>query len=242
MAYLSREQLQQIADDVLNRYKVSCVPEHHLCYSVDPTDLARLLGFTVEYQYLTLDGSVLGYTSSGSALVTVYDSDHSELLYQLDGKTILIEKRLLLSPKNTGRRNFTIAHEVAHQIINGLYPENGGTESRVFLDYRRSSPRKVQDWHEWQADALAASLLLPADAITDAMFMYGLGSKMKLLSRKYSEYNYNRFCEMAEYLQVSKTALAYRMEQLGLLGCNRLIEEAKAKKGVIKLDSNCQPR
>lgn len=84
--------------------------------------------------------------------------------------------------------------------------------------------------------------VLPADAITDAMFMYGLGSKMKLLSRKYSEYNYNRFCEMAEYLQVSKTALAYRMEQLGLLGRNRLIEEAKAKKGVIKLDSNYQPR
>lgn len=242
MAYLSRAQLEQMADDVITHYKAACVPERRLCYSVDPTDLARLLGFTVEYQYLTVDGSVLGHTSSGPTFVTVYDSDHSELLYPLDGKTILIEKRLLLSPRNVGRRNFTIAHEIAHQIINRLYPENGGTESRIFLDYRRSSSRKVQDWHEWQADALAASLLLPADAITDAMFMYGLGDKMKLLSRKYSEYNYDRFCEMAEYLQVSKTALAYRMEQLGLLERNRMIEEAQAKKGVIKLDSNCQPR
>ena len=51
---------------------------------------------------------------------------------------------------------------------------------------------------------------------------------MKLLSRKYSQNNYERFCEMADYLQVSRTALAYRMEQLGLLERNRLIEEAQA--------------
>ena len=55
---------------------------------------------------------------------------------------------------------------------------------------------------------------------------------MKLLSKKYSQTNYERFCEMADFLQVSRTALAYRMEQLGLLEKNRLIEEAQARKGV----------
>ena len=53
---------------------------------------------------------------------------------------------------------------------------------RVFCDYRRSvPPRKVErDWHEWQADALAAALLLPKDAVTDAMFLFVLGEKMKV--------------------------------------------------------------
>ena len=38
---------------------------------------------------------------------------------------------------------------------------------------------------------------------------------------------------LAEYLQVSRTALSYRMEQLGLLDNNRLIIEAEARrKGV----------
>jgi Zn-dependent peptidase ImmA (M78 family) len=36
---------------------------------------------------------------------------------------------------------------------------------------------------------------------------------------------------MAEAMQVSRTALAYRMEQLGLLERNLLVQEAKARKG-----------
>ena len=54
---------------------------------------------------------------------------------------------------------------------------------------------------------------------------------MRLLSRKYSETNCPRFCDIADFLQVSRTALAYRMEQLGLLGRNLLVQEAQAKKG-----------
>ena len=234
MPCLSREQLEQIADEVIHQYKAALVPEKHLCYNVDPTELASLLGYTVDYQYLTKDGSVLGKTASGKMWITVYDSDKTEILYELDDRTILIEKRLLFSPRNVGRKNFTIAHELAHQIINRTFTEQYGVECRVFCDYRRCvKPRKkVVDWHEWQADALAAALLLPLDAITDAMFIFGLGEKLKVLSRKYSQNNYERFCNMAEYLQVSRTALAYRMEQFGLLERNLLVEEAKKRKGV----------
>ena len=170
MPCLSREQLEQIADGVIHQYKAALVPEKHLCYNVDPTELASLLGYTVDYQYLTKDGSVLGKTASGKMWITVYDSDKTEILYELDDRTILIEKRLLFSPRNAGRKNFTVAHELAHQIINRSFPEQYGVECRVFCDYRRCvKPRKkVVDWHEWQADALAAALLLPLDAITDA--------------------------------------------------------------------------
>lgn len=233
MYYLSRELLEQIADGVIHQYKDALVPDKHLCYNVDPTELASLLGYTVDYQYLTRDGSILGKTASGKMWITVYDSDKSEILYELDDRTILIEKRLLFSSRNNGRKNFTIAHELAHQIINRSFPEYYGVDCRVFCDYRRCvKPRKkVVDWHEWQADALAAALLLPLDAITDAMFIFGLGEKLKVLSRKYSQNNYERFCDMAEYLQVSRTALAYRMEQFGLLERNLLVEEAKKRKG-----------
>ena len=79
---------------------------------------------------------------------------------------------------------------------------------------------------------MAAALLLPKQAIEEAMFVFGLGEKIKVLSKKYSEYKYNRFCEMADFLQVSKTALAYRLEQLGLLERNYLIREARQRRGV----------
>lgn len=235
VAYLSRQHIEQIADGIIRQYKEAAVPEKRLCYRVDATELATLLGYTVDDQYLTLDGSVLGKTASGKIWITVYDPDKSEILYELDDRTLLIEKRLLLSPRNTGRRNFTIAHELAHQIINRRFPEPNGVDCRIFCDYRRSpdSRKKVTDWQEWQADALAAALLLPLDAIRDAMFLFGLGEKMKVLSRKYSQYKYERFCEMADYLQVSKTALAYRMEQFGLLERNLLVEEPMKRKGAV---------
>ena len=73
---------------------------------------------------------------------------------------------------------------------------------------------------------------MAGDAVTDAMFMFGLGEKLKVLSRKYSQYKYECFCNMADYLQVSRTALAYRMERLGLLERNLLVEEALKRKGV----------
>ena len=215
MPYLSREQLGQIADGVIHQYKAAVVPEKHLCYNVDPTELASLLGYTVDYQYLTKDGSVLVKTASGKMWITVYDSDKTEMLYELDDKTILIEKRLLFSPGNVGRKNLTIAHELARQIINRSFPEQYGGDCRVFCDYHRSvKPRKkAVDWHEWQADALAASLLLPKDAVTDAIFIFGLGEKLKVLSRKYSQYKYKCFCKCpGQLLPIGWSGLGYWSE------------------------------
>lgn len=235
MAYLSRDDIEKIADRVIHKYKQRYVPERHMCYMVDACELAEMLGFKIEYVHITKDGSILGQTSSGRIWTEIYDDNMNKVFFELDGSTILVDKRLSSNPRIAGRKNFTIAHEIAHQIINRQYPEMYGAQNRVFCDYRRSvKPRKVEkDWHEWQADALAAALLLPLDALQDSMFMFGLGEKMKLLSRKYSDTRYKLFCEMADYLQVSRTALSYRMERLGLLDNNRLVIEAETrKKGV----------
>lgn len=235
MAYLSRNNIERIAEVVLKHYKVMYVPTQHICYTVDATQLARMLGFRIEYVHITADGSILGQTSSGSVWTSIYDSNMNRIYFELDGSTILVEKRLLNDPSMEGRKNFTIAHEIAHQIINRLHPEMYDTQNRTFCDYRRSNkPKKeITDWREWQADALAAALLLPIEVIKDSMFVFGLGEKMKVLSRKYSSTKFELFCEMADYLQVSRTALSYRMEQLGLLDNNRLVIEAETRrKGV----------
>lgn len=235
MAYLSRNDIERIAEQVICQYKEICIPTQHICYTVDATKLAGMLGFKIEYVHITADGSILGQTSSGRVWTEIYDDNMSKLFFELDGSTILIDKRLLNNPKIVGRKNFTIAHEIAHQILNRVYPEMYDTQNRIFCDYRRSAkPKKeIVDWHEWQADALAAALLLPLDVLQDGMFVFGLGEKMKMLSRKYSSTRFELFCEMADYLQVSRTALSYRMEQLGLLDNNRLVIEAEhRRKGV----------
>lgn len=234
MAYLSRDDLDDLADHILHDFVKAEYPQGHICYNVDPTRLAQFYGFTILYVTITRDGSILGQTSIGEMWTPIIDPNGNDILFFLDGKTILIDERLVRDPKCYGRRNFTIAHELAHQFINRTYPEVYGCQAHIICDYRRSSKphKEISDWREWQADAMAAALLLPKEAIDEAMFFFGLGRKIKVLSKKYSEYKYERFCEMAEFLQVSKTALAYRLEQLGLLERNYLIQEAQQRKGV----------
>lgn len=233
--YLSRVDIEQIAKPTIEKYMHACVPEHHMCYRIDPTELASFLGFHIEYLQLTQDGSILGQTAVVPLWTTVIDPDVGETFCFLDGKTILIEKRLHDNLQLVGRKNFTIAHELAHQIINRKYSGMYDTQHGALCDYRRTVDNKknVSNWHEWQADALAAALLLPPDALDKAMFLFGLGSKMKVLSRKFSRNNYDSFCGMADFFQVSKTTLAYRMEQLGLLERNYLIKEAQQRQGGI---------
>lgn len=121
MFYLSRNDIEQIAERTIAQYKTSFVPEHHLCYNVDPSELAMLLGFRIAYVNITKDGSILGQTSCGCAWTPIVGPNGEDYLFYLDGKTILVEERLLRDSKSIGRKNFTIAHELAHQIINREY-------------------------------------------------------------------------------------------------------------------------
>lgn len=234
MAYLSWKDIERIGCDIIFEYKRKHVPEKRMCYTVDPMQLAEMLGYQVDFAYLSKKGNILGLTSIDEVCVSVLDSEMQVMMYYLDGRSILIDERLRNDPRIVGRLNFSIVHEVAHQILDRMFPENGSTGPRLRCDYRRVPENKQQtkDWREWQADALATVLLLPEDAIKEMMYLCCLPEKVKVLSRKYSQNNYERFCMLAEQLGVSRSCLSFRMEQLGLLERNLLIKEAKARKGV----------
>lgn len=220
---LSRNDIEQIAERILAIYTEAYVPEKHLFYQVVPEELAEVLGLEVDYQILSLDGTILGVTAPDEQCVTVYDRKQ-ECYYYLDGNTILIDTRLCVSPKTIGRKNYTLAHEIAHQILYKAFPDAYTSANRIMFDYRRTpnSRPKVTNWTEWQADALAAALLLPKDAILEGMFLVGLGEHISTLSRKFTPNKYDSFCQLAKALGASQSALAYRMEQLGLLDRNLL--------------------
>ena len=215
---LSRADIEQIAERIVAIYTEAYVPEKHLFYRVIPEELAEVLGLEVDYQILSLDGTILGVTAPDEQYVSVYDNKQ-ECCYYLDGNTILIDTRLCASSKTIGRKNYTLAHEIAHQVLYKAFPDAYASATRIMCDYRRTpnTRKKVTNWTEWQADALAAALLLPKDAILDGMFLFSLGEHINTLSRKYTPNKYDNFCYLATALGVSQSALAYRMEQLGLL-------------------------
>ena len=138
--------------------------------------------------------------------------------------TVLVDCRLRDSEKLVGRKNYTLAHEIAHQVLYKAFPNAYHSANRLTCDYRRTrnSHKKISNWVEWQADALAAALLMPKDAILDVMFLTGLGEHIGTLNKKYTPNKYESFCRLAETLGASKSALSFRMEQLGLLDRNLL--------------------
>ena len=114
-------------------------------------------------------------------------------------------------------------------LPDSTYSDAYHSANRLTCDYRRTrnSHKKISNWVEWQADALAAALLMPKDAILDVMFLTGLGEHIGTLSKKYTPNKYESFCRLAEALGASKSALSFRMEQLGLLDRNLLYKTAK---------------
>ena len=227
MRQLKRTDIEQIGDRIFSAYrKLPCVSSHGSICRVDPDVVLNcILGLDIQYHHLSDDGKTFGMTSTGEFGVELCDMDE---LFILDGKTVLIEKNIMNDPKMTGRCNFTKCHEASHHIFKMLYPddygsENDGTPNKVYFSSERVySSNQPRDWEEWQADTLASYILMPEYLIGQGMFWLGMGSRIEILNKKYSPLMYRKFCMLAEMLGASKTALAYRMEKLGLIKENHL--------------------
>lgn len=210
--YLSRDDLERIADTVVYRYYPQCGT---LPAPIDPSELAKLvLGLNISYYPLSEDGTILGMACFKDTEIEVTDRTGTYVV-ELTGRDIVIDSSL--REDQSGRRNFTIAHELSHHILVRLYPE----DYKELLDCRKHvlyrGFRAPADWGEWQADVMAAAILMPPETVRYCMYMFGLyevRDKNKAVSKSKL---YGRFCDMATYLGVSRKALSIRMRHMGLL-------------------------
>ena len=215
MKCLSRRDLESIAQRVLKGYR-GLKSSWYDPWRIDPEILAEeLLKLSIDYRKLSLDNLTLGLTSYGEAPVSVFDGP--EDIYFLDGKTILIDTSLQSKERNLGRRNFTIAHECAHQILNMLFPReySEGVNSRKVVVYRKNT--EPNNWEEWQADNLASAILIPEKLIRLNMQRCGFPVGCRELDLCRKSFEIDAIDKMCEIMGVSRTALAVRMKRLGLV-------------------------
>ena len=212
MICFSRNDLERIAGKVVAAYMCSLSVPKEDVYQVDPEQVAQdLFHLSLEYLHLSLDRTILGMTSGSEYWVEVFDESMESLFCCLDGKTILIEQDLLSEKGPRGRYNYTVMHEVAHQIL-FYYSARKGQKTKF-----RQYPSSERDWEEWQADTLAAALLMPEQLLKKVMAYVALPPQIYLLDSLLYTVEYRKFRNAAAILGVSKTALAIRMKQLGLL-------------------------
>ncbi len=223
MKRLSRKDLEAIGDRVIRAYMKLPEVKGQPVFRIVPEILAEtLLGLRVDYQHLSIDGTILGLTSYESVGIELPGNEEAGEVYFLDGNTILIESDLRDDVEQTGRRNFTITHEASHQVLKMLFPSDYGARphEKPIHFCRANSMRKkpISDWEEWQSNTLSSVLLLPKALVEQAMALFGVQGEIRILNRLFAREDYDRFVGMTELLGCSKTALAIRMKQLGYLG------------------------
>lgn len=216
--YLSRADLERIGGTVVNQYYQTVPRVGTMPAPVDPVALAKVvMGLEISYLPLSGDGSILGVACFQETELEVCGDDGIPYQVQLSGRDIVIDSSLLDEDK-TGRHNFTAAHELAHHVLVRLYPEDYRNllNCRTRIMYRDT--RRSRDWEEWQANVMAAAIIMPAQTIRCCMYLFGLGNRLDMVSSACRAKEFEKFCDIATYLGVSKKALAIRMKRLGLLG------------------------
>ncbi|WP_345969466.1 ImmA/IrrE family metallo-endopeptidase [Sulfurimonas sp. HSL1-6] len=103
------------------------------------------------------------------------------------------------------RKRFTLAHELGHFMMH-IAPLSHWSTETGFLD-KEIGFNRDDDWNhdEMEANRFAAQLLMPSDAVEREYRQVGTEDKTKVIEN------------LAQKFQVSKLAMKYRLETLGLM-------------------------
>ena len=187
--YYRKSTLDLIANKLLKEYQYG----KFLYGEPQPVPIEQIIeleyGLTIEYVCLRKDGTVLGQTVFENCFVPFYDSESGGYnLMEVQPGTILIDETLI-KDENSGRLRYTLAHELAHWLIHQKIYENS-QQSAAKVD------GNIDCQTEWQADTLAASILMPRMQIKKAFY------RISNLSAK------GKVSYMAELFDVSKQAMS----------------------------------
>lgn len=229
----SKGDLEQKASELIRLYN----PERFLVPKpIDVYDVIdKILGVPYELVYLSPDQSILGLTAfedidwfcwpfpwcpddlsehMESNCLTDAEKKYLPMHRHFSKGTILIEKTLTEAGANIGRHNFTVMHEVFHQVLH----------KKCFVHFNPNEPhystketfesdghKKLEtdiDFIEFQANYCAASFLMPRTAIEFYCTAHGV---------IFTDCTDQNIRELANAFSVSKEAMRYRLRELKLI-------------------------
>lgn len=220
--YLSYQDIEEIAmAALLDFQKVTGIAS----FSTPIDQFAReYLGLRVRYARLSSDGSILGLTAYAD---TVMKAEERGLFLDLPLKAndVVLDMSFIESPieisRQCGKRRFTLAHECAHQILFEMESEGLKAEHREAYSARRSySLRDLktrEDWNEWQANALGAAILMPAEKVLSLTQKLNTDRRIISYDGRFNQPDSLVMSYLTHLFGVSRSAMSIRLEQLDLL-------------------------
>lgn len=237
MYILKKTDFDSISDMVLSEYLPNTF---NYPKSTDIEYLAQECFYLdVKHQTIAPNGQVLGMIAFADAQFKTLDSSYEPKCIELEEGTMLIDMSLI-GNENRARRRFTLAHELSHWICHRSYhsPTHQQYDFRLnkttFIACRKENIEQFKksdwskstdnDWEEWQADGLAAALLMPKSTFTAAfreiMSQYGF-NKNYLIPGEEVNKSKKVIWELANVFDVSYKATQIRMNHLGMISMKR---------------------
>lgn len=197
--YMRAELLEAIARSTLKNYDPDLVVGLGTV-RIPIEEIIEQMGLSIEYQYISKDGRILGETVFDDGLLPIYNAEKEkyELIFVSRG-TIIIDARLL-DCKTDSRLRFTCAHELAHWLIHQEMYSGSGLTAAMQNNISKSSD--ADRCIERQADMLAGALLMPIGKLKYAFYRISCANKTAAL---------------AEQFGVSKEAMKIRLKEHGLI-------------------------
>lgn len=184
--------------------------------------IEKCLDVPYDWKYLTPDQSVLGMTAFNDGYIWVWDTPYYQEGMKphklaLEKGTIVIESTLT-EDSNRGRENFTVMHEVFHQVLHKTCfrresPNYIHETTNVAINGKKKLVTAL-DIIEYQANACAAAFLMPKDLTTSVFKKMYSGSESLYSTHPLAK---KIISDMAEEFNVSNTAMKYRLQNLSLI-------------------------
>ena len=216
----SKEQLEKKGEELLYQFDPERLerPKPIDVYSV----IEKCLDVPYDWKYLTPDQSIYGMTvfKAGWAWVwpaPYYKDGMEPLRAYFDEGTIVIDSTLT-EYEYPGAENFTVMHEVFHQVLHKaafrrVSIEDVQRTTRQAIDGDRRRPMTSLEICEYQANACAAAFLMPRAVVKNELRRIASSDSRIDLSDIQSDYIVR---QMAHEFSVSQKALRYRLLNLGL--------------------------
>ncbi len=235
MYILKKSDFDTISNQVLSEYMPSALDYPK---PVDIDYLAQECFYLeVKHEVIVPDGVILGMMAFADTEFHTVDDYAEPRTISLEEGTMLIDMSLI-GEKNRPRERFTKAHETSHWICHRSYhsPTNQQYDFRrnknliacrtdSIEQYKRKQKFFTDEyWEEWQADSLAAALLMPRKTFLEACrsVLRNYGVRKDYLPSDYDKYVANKIIwELAHIFDVSFRAAQIRMITLGVIQVRR---------------------
>lgn len=234
---LKKEDYDEIASVVLGEYQPI------MLLRPQPLEVEDLicdkLRLDMKNARLSEDGRIFGAIAFSDTVYNGFDTSGTPVKIDMPEGTMVLEERLMSDMRYIGQQRFAKMHEGAHWILHRQYhssmrgrnyefpakEETSSISCHMMVDPRylagRSGKWTDYQWEEWQANNLAAALLMPkATFITVArriMRFYGIRDTEPLYWDENLGISHRIVDEIKNIYEVSKAAVELRMVRCNLL-------------------------